>query len=102
MSGAVEGKKAGGRRAFEHLRMDRRSMALPDRMIRVFNGRGAASVRDKTVTGLQGLQFPPVELRDYRFQLAFFDRRLAAGSRTSSPTSTTTTAAATRACTRWG
>lgn len=76
MSGAVEGKKAGGRRAFEHLRMDRRSMALPDRMIRVFNGRGAASVRDKTVTGLQGLQFPPVELRDYRFQLAFFDRRL--------------------------
>src|SRR5680860_1336284 len=62
--------------SFERLTMDRNAIALPDRMIRLFSGRGATPVRDKTVTGLQGLQFPPVELRDYRFQLAFFDERL--------------------------
>jgi hypothetical protein len=55
----------------EMLGMPRSQIAFGDRMIRLFNGRGAVSIRDKSVTGLQTLQFPPIDIRDYRFSLAF-------------------------------
>lgn len=58
----------------EGLAMPRTRIALPDRMIRVFNGRGAVAVRDRTVTGLQGLQFPPHDLPGYQFQLALVEQ----------------------------
>ncbi len=60
----------------ETLRMARTRIAFSDTMLRIFNGRGAISVRDKTLTGLQNLQFPPVQLRHYQFRLAFFERSL--------------------------
>lgn len=56
------------------LLMPRAAIALPDFMIRLFSGRGAVYARDRTVTGLRGLQFPPIDLPDYRFSLAFRDR----------------------------
>lgn len=56
----------------ESLAMPRTSMAfISDRMIRLFNGRGATCIRDKSVTGLQTFFFPPIEVRDYDFKLAF-------------------------------
>jgi hypothetical protein len=51
--------------------MPRSQIAMGDRMIRLFNGRGGVSIRDKSLTGLQFLKFPPIDLRDYRFSLAF-------------------------------
>ncbi len=60
----------------ESLKMLRSRMAFSDTMLRLFNGRGAVSVRDKSLTGLQNLQFPPVQLRHYQFRLAFFERSL--------------------------
>jgi hypothetical protein len=59
----------------EYLAMPRTSMAfINDRTVRLFNGRGAISIRDKSVTGLQELLFPPITARDYRFQLAFREK----------------------------
>jgi hypothetical protein len=55
----------------EMLGMSRTQIAFGDRMLRLFNGRGAVSIRDKSLTGLQTLQFPPIDIRDYRFFLAF-------------------------------
>jgi hypothetical protein len=55
----------------EILGMPRTQIALGDRMLRLFNGRGAISIRDKSLTGLETLQFPPIDIRDYRFFLAF-------------------------------
>src|ERR1035437_10932139 len=55
----------------EMLAMPRSQIAMGDRMIRLFNGRGAVSIRDKSLTGLQFLKFPPIDLRDWRFSLAF-------------------------------
>jgi hypothetical protein len=55
----------------EVLGMPRTQIIFSDRRLRLFNGRGAISARDKCVTGLQGLQFPPIELHDYKFYLAF-------------------------------
>ncbi len=60
----------------ETLRMARTRIALSDTTLRLFNGRGAISVRDKTVTGLQNVQFPPVQLHHYQFRLAFFEHSL--------------------------
>ncbi|MDD2765420.1 MAG: hypothetical protein PHE83_15770, partial [Opitutaceae bacterium] len=55
----------------ESLGMPRTSIGfINDRIIRLFNGRGAISIRDKSVTGLQDPVFPPIEVRDYHFQLA--------------------------------
>jgi hypothetical protein len=51
--------------------MPRSKIAMGDRMIRLFNGRGAVSIRDKSLTGLQFLKFPPIDLRDWRYFLAF-------------------------------
>ena len=34
---------------------------------------GAVSIRDKSVTGLEGLQFPPIDFSGYRFSLSFKD-----------------------------
>jgi hypothetical protein len=51
--------------------MSRSQIAMGDRMIRLFNGRGGVCIRDKSLTGLQTLKFPPIDLRDYRFFLAF-------------------------------
>ncbi|MCX7806082.1 MAG: hypothetical protein N3A38_12950, partial [Planctomycetota bacterium] len=54
--------------------------ALPDQAIRIRNGRGGVSVRDRTVTGFKTLIFPPVmsdsvsgqaETVGYRAGLAF-------------------------------
>ncbi|MBZ5561961.1 MAG: hypothetical protein LAP13_06020 [Acidobacteriia bacterium] len=59
----------------ESLGMARTSMALiSDRTVRLFNGRGSVSIRDKSVTGLQTLIFPPIEVRDYHFALTFRER----------------------------
>jgi len=55
----------------EVLGMPRSQIVFTDRMLRLFNGRGAISIRDKCVTGLQRLQFPPIDVRDYKFYLAF-------------------------------
>jgi hypothetical protein len=55
----------------ESLGMERSQIAFGDRMLRLFNGRGGISVRDKSLTGLQTLQYPPIAIRDYRFFLAF-------------------------------
>src|ERR1039458_9384359 len=55
----------------EMLGMARSQITLIDRVIRLFNGRGGVSVRDKSVTGLQALKFPPLDLREYRFFLQF-------------------------------
>ena len=55
----------------EMLRMPRSQIALSDRMIRLFNGRGGVCIRDKSLTGLQTLKFPPIDLREYRFSLGF-------------------------------
>lgn len=55
----------------EILGMPRSQISMGDRMIRLFNGRGAVSIRDKSLTGLQFLKFPPIDLRDWRFSLAF-------------------------------
>ena len=55
----------------EMLGMPRTQIDFGDRMVRLFNGRGDVSIRDKCLTGLQGLQFPPIDIRDYRFFLAF-------------------------------
>src|SRR5664279_5464883 len=55
----------------EMLGMPRTQIAFSDRALRLFNGRGAVSVRDKSLTGLQTLLFPPIEIRDYRFFLQF-------------------------------
>jgi hypothetical protein len=55
----------------EALGMSRDKIAFGGPMLRIFNGRGAVSIRDKSVTGLEGLQFPPIDVSDYRFSLAF-------------------------------
>lgn len=55
----------------EVLGMPRSQIVYSDRMLRLFNGRGAISIRDKCLTGLQRLQFPPIDVRDYKFYLAF-------------------------------
>ncbi len=55
----------------EILGMRRSSIKFGDASLRIFNGRGAVSLRDKSVTGLQILQFPPVDVPDYNFSLAF-------------------------------
>ncbi len=55
----------------ENLGMPRSQISFDDRRVRLFNGRGAVSIRDKSLTGLQFLKFPPVDLRDWRFSLAF-------------------------------
>ncbi len=59
----------------EMLGMDRGRIIFSGRRLRLFNGRGAISVRDWSVTGLQSLQFPPIDVRDYRFLLAFHDEK---------------------------
>ena len=55
----------------EILGMPRSQISFDDRRVRLFNGRGAVSIRDKSLTGLQFLKFPPIDLSDYRFSLAF-------------------------------
>ncbi len=57
--------------SLETLGMRRSSIFFGDAPIRLFNGRGAVSLRDKSVTGLQTLLFPPVDIPDYNFSLAF-------------------------------
>jgi hypothetical protein len=59
----------------ELLGMDRTQMVFSARRLRLFNGRGTVSVRDWSVTGILGLQFPPIYSRDYHFQLAFRDEK---------------------------
>ena len=55
----------------EALGMPRSQINFDDRNVRLFNGRGAVSIRDESLTGLQFLKFPPIDLRDWRFSLAF-------------------------------
>lgn len=47
----------------EYFAMRRTDMSLNDEGIFVFNGRGQASMRDKTITGIQNVLFPPVGVR---------------------------------------
>ena len=54
----------------EALVMARHAIALEDHMLRLFNGRGAFSVRDHTVTGLQAVQFTPFDQRHWHFHAA--------------------------------
>ncbi len=55
----------------EMLGMPRTQIAFGDRALRLFNGRGTVSIRDKSLTGLQAVEFPPIDVRDYRFFLQF-------------------------------
>ena len=55
----------------EVLGMPRSQISFDDRRVRLFNGRGAVCIRDMSLTGLQFLKFPPIDLRDYRFSLRF-------------------------------
>ncbi len=55
----------------EMLGMPRTQIAFGDRAVRLFNGRGVISIRDKSLTGLQTIDFPPIDVRDYRFFLQF-------------------------------
>jgi hypothetical protein len=64
----------------ESLGMPRSQILFNDRMLRLFNGRGSISIRDRSVTGLHTLLFPPISggakfglVPDYRFQLAFYE-----------------------------
>ncbi len=57
----------------EALGMSRDKISFGGPMLRIFSGRGAVSIRDKSVTGLEGLQFPPIDFSDYRFSLSFKD-----------------------------
>jgi len=59
----------------ELLGMSREKIAFGGPMLRIFSGRGAVSIRDKSVTGLEGLQFPPLDFPDYRFSLSFQEAR---------------------------
>ena len=54
--------------------MPRAQIAFCDRILRLFDGRGAVSIRDQGLTGLQTLQSPPIEVRNYRFFLVFGER----------------------------
>jgi hypothetical protein len=68
---------AAGELTPESLGMPRSQIVFNDRMLRLFNGRGSVSVRDRSVTGLHHILFPPIApakfglVRDYQFQLAF-------------------------------
>ena len=64
---------AGARNNFtsELLGMPRTQILLSDRMLRIFNGRGAVSPREKSVTGLQELEFPHIAVSGYDFFLSF-------------------------------
>lgn len=57
------------------LGMPRGQIVYSGRDLLLFNGRGSIAVRDKSVTGLQELQFPPISMRDYTFSLSFRDAR---------------------------
>jgi len=59
----------------ERLAMDRSQIVFSGRRLRLFNGRGTVSIRDWNVTGLQVLEFPPISVHDYHFQLAFRDEK---------------------------
>src|ERR1039458_4443167 len=59
----------------ERLAMDRSQIVFSGRRLRLFNGRGTVSIRDWNVTGLQVLEFPPIAVHDYHFQLAFRDEK---------------------------
>lgn len=59
----------------ERLGMDRSQIVFSGRRLRLFNGRGTVSIRDWNVTGLQVLEFPPIAVHDYHFQLAFRDEK---------------------------
>ncbi len=59
----------------ERLGMDRAKIIFSGRRLRLFNGHGTVSVRDWNVTGLQVLEFPPIYVHDYHFQLAFRDEK---------------------------
>jgi len=56
------------------LSMRRSRIVLGDRMLRLFSGTGAICARDRMVTGLEYLQFPPVDCPSYRFSLSFRDQ----------------------------
>lgn len=58
----------------------RTAIAIPDRMIRAFNDRGAVSIRDHTVTGLQFLQFTRLNNRIGSSIWSFVELALAASS----------------------
>lgn len=62
----------------EILGMRRSSMRFGDIPVRLFNGHGVVSLRDKSVTGLQMLSFPPIEVPTYNFSLGFRDARTGA------------------------
>ncbi len=53
--------------------MSRSQITMGDRMIRLFNGRGSVCIRDKSLTGLQTPNFPPLDLQAYRFSLALHE-----------------------------
>lgn len=59
----------------ESLEMPRTSILFSGRKLRIFNGRGAVSLRDMTVTGLQHVEFPPIDVLNYHFQLALRENR---------------------------
>jgi len=57
----------------EMLGKPREAMRFSDRQVRLFNGRGCAYVRQNSLTGIQAVQFPPIDLPQYRFRIDFRD-----------------------------
>lgn len=71
----MEGRSIPLKLTSESLGMPRAQIRLSGRMLFLFNGRGMVSLRDKSVTGLQNLNFPPIDILNYHFQLAFWDAK---------------------------
>jgi len=57
----------------EMLGKPREAMRFSDKQVRLFNGRGCAYVRQNSLTGIQAIQFPPIDLPQYRFRIDLRD-----------------------------
>jgi hypothetical protein len=71
----IEGNSIPARLTSNALGMPRANIRLSGRDLFLFNGRGMVSPRDMSLTGLENLNFPPISILNYHFQLAFWDER---------------------------
>ena len=58
----------------EMLGKPREEIRFSDKQLRLFNGRGCAYVRQYSLTGIHAVQFPPIDLPQYRFRIDFRDK----------------------------
>jgi hypothetical protein len=58
----------------EMLGKPREDIRFSDKQLRLFNGRGCAYVRQYSLTGIHAVQFPPIDLPQYRFRIDFRDK----------------------------